>query len=620
MRMLFVCTTSDTARDFLVPIAEYERERGHEVEIACSFEDFPDAPCRVKELRETGFVVHEIPFARDIEPINDFKAFLALTKLISKQGYDLVHTHTSKASFIARFASKVAQCPITIYTAHDFFFRAYDRGWKRQFFIWLEQISAPLCDRMLFVSEAVRQEAVRYALKPENELILVGNGIETTRFSQFATNTTKVRAKYGIQPDELLVGNIGRLVDNKGIDTFLQAAAIVLQQLPNVRFIVGGDGPLRGELEELARSLGISDSVQFIGFLPDAEDVMKFMSCLDVFVLPTRREGLGLVFLEAMSLQRPVVGSRISPVTEVVKDGETGILAPVDNPEAFAQAILTLLKNPDLRQQMGAAGPIHVEGEFILQQVFERIDTVYRNMVYSLGLFDRKSWNSQIEYWTEQKWQQVKQGYLQERKHRNINLLCKRLLDVAVASVGILLILPVLLLIAVAVKLSSPGGALFCQERLGEQGKTFTIYKFRTMVDGAIYQGAGVNTFKGDPRITSVGKFLREYHLDELPQLFNVLQGDMSLVGPRPLLPEELPTYTNRQKRRLLVKPGITAWEAVNGGLDNSLEQRLELDVWYVNHFSFWLDLVILLRTIPVVLRKEGVYEQDEQMEAIRNS
>jgi lipopolysaccharide/colanic/teichoic acid biosynthesis glycosyltransferase len=130
------------------------------------------------------------------------------------------------------------------------------------------------------------------------------------------------------------------------------------------------------------------------------------------------------------------------------------------------------------------------------------------------------------------------------------------------------------------------------------------------MIDGAIHQGTGLDTFKGDPRVTSVGKFLREYHLDELPQLFNVLSGEMSLVGPRPLLPESLSTYTDEQKLRLLVKPGITAWEAVNGGLSNSLEKRLELDIFYVANFSLWLDLLILLRTIPVVLRKEGVYEE----------
>jgi lipopolysaccharide/colanic/teichoic acid biosynthesis glycosyltransferase len=206
------------------------------------------------------------------------------------------------------------------------------------------------------------------------------------------------------------------------------------------------------------------------------------------------------------------------------------------------------------------------------------------------------------------KLKEVEQAYLKQRKGMQVQLVLKRLLNVAIASIAILILLPVFLAIALLVRLSSPGPILFRQERLGKLGTTFTIYKFRTMVDGAVNIGAGLNTFKGDPRITPVGKFLREYHLDELPQLFNVLKGDMSLVGPRPLLPLELPKYSDRQKRRLLVSPGITAWEAVNGGLDNTREQRIELDLWYVDRWNFWIDLLILARTIPVVLRKEGVY------------
>ena len=134
------------------------------------------------------------------------------------------------------------------------------------------------------------------------------------------------------------------------------------------------------------------------------------------------------------------------------------------------------------------------------------------------------------------------------------------------------------------------------------------------MVDGAIHIGTGLDTFKGDPRVTPVGKFLREYHLDELPQLLNVLRGNMSLVGPRPLLVLDLQTYSDWEKRRLLMYPGITAWEAVNGGLLNELDERIKLDIWYVDNWNLWLDLVILLRTIPVVLRKEGAYEKDASL------
>ncbi|MGA9380771.1 MAG: sugar transferase [Phormidium sp.] len=216
------------------------------------------------------------------------------------------------------------------------------------------------------------------------------------------------------------------------------------------------------------------------------------------------------------------------------------------------------------------------------------------------------------EIWSAKKWQEVETAYLKKRRGIQVNLVFKRLLDVAIASLGILILLPVLALIALAVRLSSPGQILFRQQRLGKLTKPFEIYKFRTMIDGAIDRGAGINTFKGDPRVTPVGRFLREYHLDELPQLFNVLRGEMSLVGPRPLLVQSLPTYSNKQKQRFLVYPGITAWEAVKGGLSNTLEQRIDLDIWYVNHWNFWLDLVILSRTIPVVITKAGVYAKDD--------
>ncbi|OKH38060.1 hypothetical protein NIES2119_10885 [[Phormidium ambiguum] IAM M-71] len=216
------------------------------------------------------------------------------------------------------------------------------------------------------------------------------------------------------------------------------------------------------------------------------------------------------------------------------------------------------------------------------------------------------------EVWSDKKWQEVETAYLKKRRGIWLNLVFKRLLDVAFASLGIVILCPVLALIAVAVRLSSPGPILFRQQRLGKLTKPFEIYKFRTMIDGAIDRGTGINTFKGDPRVTPIGRFLREYHLDELPQLFNVLRGEMSLVGPRPLLVQSLPTYTNEQKQRFLVFPGITAWEAVKGGLSNTLEERISLDIWYVNHWNFWLDLFIIFQTIPVVITKEGAYAKDD--------
>jgi sugar transferase EpsL len=216
-----------------------------------------------------------------------------------------------------------------------------------------------------------------------------------------------------------------------------------------------------------------------------------------------------------------------------------------------------------------------------------------------------------MKMWTEKQWQEVEQTYLKEHHKVRMQLAFKRWLDIAIAICAIAILLPVFLLIALAVRFSSPGPILFRQERLGKLGKPFIIYKFRTMIDGATHLGAGLDTFKGDPRVTPIGRLLREYHLDELPQLFNVILGNMSLVGPRPLLVSALPTYSDWEKRRLLMPPGITAWEAVKGGLLNDVDERIKLDVWYVDNWNIWLDAVIIFRTIPVVLLKQGVYKED---------
>jgi glycosyltransferase involved in cell wall biosynthesis len=386
MKMLFVSTTSSTAWAFILPIAKYERERGHQVEFACSFADFTDAPCRIEELQAAGFVVHEIPFAREIELLQDAKAVWLLTKLIRENKYDLVHTYTSKAGFIGRLAGRLAGCPNVIHTVLSFAFQPYESGLKKQLYLWLEKLAAPLCDRLLFISDCNLQEAIQYKIKDKEKLALVGLSFDSiAKFKTFQADAAAVRAKYGVKPNQLLVGTVGRLVFQKGMDTFIKAAALVVQKRSDVHFLIAGDGDLRNQLEEMTRSLGISEQVQFLGYITEMEEVMSVMSSLDLFVLSTRFEGLGLVYLEAMALQRPVIGSKISPVTEVVKDGETGLLANVDDPEDFARAILQLLEDSELRQRMGAAGPTHVESEYSWQKVLERVHDVYEEIVREEG-------------------------------------------------------------------------------------------------------------------------------------------------------------------------------------------------------------------------------------------
>ncbi len=184
----------------------------------------------------------------------------------------------------------------------------------------------------------------------------------------------------------------------------------------------------------------------------------------------------------------------------------------------------------------------------------------------------------------------------------------KEIFDKVVAFIALIILLPLFLIVAVLIKIDSKGPVFFMQERVGKNGKIFKTFKFRTMVDGADKKTKGIYIDKSNPYVTRVGKILRRTGIDELPQLINVLKGDMSLVGPRPTLEYQVKKYNDFQKKRLLMKPGITGWALVNGRNKLTWNERIKLDVWYVEHWNFWLDLKILFKTVWVVAKGEGLY------------
>jgi lipopolysaccharide/colanic/teichoic acid biosynthesis glycosyltransferase len=185
----------------------------------------------------------------------------------------------------------------------------------------------------------------------------------------------------------------------------------------------------------------------------------------------------------------------------------------------------------------------------------------------------------------------------------------RRAVDLLVGGLGSLLSAPLVVLLALAVRLESPGDPIYTQTRVGRDGELFEIYKLRTMVNGAEFRGAGLAISAGDARITRVGRLLRRTSLDELPNLWNVARGEMSVIGPRPTLKSQVDAYTARQRGRLAVKPGITGWAQVNGRASLSWPERIELDLWYVEHRSLALDLEILKRTLRSVLSGGGIYK-----------
>lgn len=196
--------------------------------------------------------------------------------------------------------------------------------------------------------------------------------------------------------------------------------------------------------------------------------------------------------------------------------------------------------------------------------------------------------------------------------YRNI---FKRLIDVVLSFIGIIVVSPIYLLTAIFIRLESEGPVIFKQKRLGVNGVPFNIYKFRSMYINSENKGSGVYSGKDDPRVTKVGKFIRLTSIDELPQFFNILKGDMAIIGPRPALtyhPWPYEEYTEEQKKMFSVRPGVTGWAQIHGRKDVEWNKRIEMNVWYAEHLNFWLDVKIFFATIFKVITFKDNYNVEE--------
>jgi len=196
-------------------------------------------------------------------------------------------------------------------------------------------------------------------------------------------------------------------------------------------------------------------------------------------------------------------------------------------------------------------------------------------------------------------------------------------MDLIFALLSLLILSPIFIIIAIMIKIDSKGPVFFRQERLGKDGKVFRIYKFRTMIDGAINMGAKLHTYEGDYRITKIGNILRRLSIDELPQIINILKGEMSFIGPRPPVPyypRQYKEYTDEQKKRFLVKPGITGYAQVMVRNSASWDERIKLDLVYVNKMGLFFDLYILFLTIWVVIKRENIYPESHSFKISQKS
>ena len=319
-------------------------------------------------LSDKGVEVRILGISNYRNPLN----ILKLTRLLRKAEPDIVHTHGYFASVISRLAAKKAGIPVIIAHVHSTYWDYHKRH------VLIERKLSRFTDKIICCSRAVESFVRDFEKIEGDKTIVIYNGADEERFFP-SQDAQSIRAEFGMDKKDPVVGTVSSLTPHKGHHDLLRAASLVLEEIPSVKYLLVGDGPLRERLEEQAKKANIHSSVIFTG---EREDIPEVLSLMDVFVLPSSsREGLGLAIIEAMAAGKPVVATEIGGIPEVVKDGETGLLVAPGNPEALARATLRLLRDPNAARVMGEQGRIRFEEKFTKNRMVREIEDLYTDLI-----------------------------------------------------------------------------------------------------------------------------------------------------------------------------------------------------------------------------------------------
>ena len=417
------------------------------------------------------------------------------------------------------------------------------------------------------------------------KITLISNGVDPRMFNP-AAKGEHVRNKWGLE-GKFVVSYTGAIGMANDLATVVRAADRLRDNL-GVVFLIAGDGKERLNLERNTEQRGLRNIV-FTGTLSKAE-VAEVMAASDACIailkdIPMFRTTYPNKVFDYMAAGRPTLLAIDGVIRKVVEDSDSGVFVPPGDDGALARAILNLADNQREARAMGLRGREFVMKYFNRdQQAAEFVSVVER---------EGQAWR--------------------EERHFFYRHFGKRALDLILTIPLIVALLPFFAVIVILIKLTSPGPVFFNQKRLGRLGQVFVAYKFRTMLHRDRTQHVEIR--KGNPEVTVVGALLRRFKLDELPQLVNILKGDMSLVGPRPPLPEQMADYDRESIQRLQVRPGLTGLAQVNGGTQMTWLERWQYDLQYVRLLSLALDLRILLRTVLVVFLGEARFHTTPRRE-----
>jgi len=532
------------------------------------------------ELGIDGRLV-SIAIERRVSIRRDLTALWSLYRLFRTSRFDLVHSMTPKAGLLGMAAAWMARVPIRIHTFTGQVW-ATRRGASRWFLRLCDALIARVATETLADSPSQREFLAGEGIASTSAIGVLGKGsvggVDLATFKPDSAVRNTVRKHLVVQPEEVLLLFVGRLTRDKGVLDLARAFRSVADEQSHVRLVVVGPDE---ESLRPAISSACGAHVNRMQFFEQTDRPQDFMAAADVLCLPSYREGIGVVIIEAAACGVPAVASRIYGIVDAVEEGRTGLLHPAGDVAALTTELLRIVRDGELRQSLGSAARLRAEREFPVDRMVAAHRSFYSEVLNRAqaqrDVSVRRDWYGRFG---------------------------KRTFDLTVASFALLLLVPLFVVVSAIVRLTLGRPVLFRQRRPGLNGRPFTLVKFRSLTDRYDRQG---QPLPDADRLTRVGRVLRGSSVDELPELWNVLKGDMSLVGPRPLLMEYLPRYSPRQARRHAVKPGITGLAQVSGRNELPWEERFELDLFYAGHISLWLDLRILARTAWQVIAGRGI-------------
>jgi lipopolysaccharide/colanic/teichoic acid biosynthesis glycosyltransferase len=542
--------------------------KGHEV-LACA----PDRDDRVvAKLDAMGVTFHRIPMnPTGTNPVGDFRTLFSLWRLFRRERPEMVLAYTQKPIIYSGIAARLASGRIRFCAMVTGLGRAFssrpDRAHRllRRFVALLYRLGLARAS-WIFTFNA-QDEADLYAFRmigaQRRVQRLPGSGVDLDHFA--------CQPLPGGPPVFLLMA---RLLHEKGIGEFVEAAVKVKQAFPAARFQLlghfdtGTDAISRVAVDQWVKT----GAIEFLG---DTTDVRPHLALATAVVLPSYyREGLPRSILEGMAVGRAIVTTDLPGCRDAVREGVTGFLVPPRDSDALARALMRFCAEPELAAQMGRRSRALAEERFDAREVSR---TVVATLLPQTG---------------------------EQRILSGKSLGDRRKLELLLALSLCVLLWPAAMITAGLVALAMGRPVLFVQWRAGRNVRPFRMIKFRTMTDLRAADGL---LLPDAERLGTMGRLLRRLRVDELPELWNVLRGDMAIIGPRPLLPGTLANMGEAGRRRCAVRPGLTGWAQVNGNALLSDRDKLALDLWYIDNRSLWLDLRILWRTLATIVMGERV-------------